>query len=319
MEESHFTPLSFGKYILIGRKSCNININDTRVSSVHCEVGSVKMEDWDMFPACTAYVEDKSSNGTWICRKEGLHSWGAYRKLTKGIKVNFSPGDFILLLPPSVNVLDYCAFSLEADELRNRFGLKHLTVTELTKRTTKDKNSSLLRVGTLKRSSSDTASSGCAVKKLCKEPAMLETCSPDPKLSSPPGAPPTTTCSSMGQYPNLDLNEVAPPPEAPPITTQSSMEQCPNCLNLFPLAELVEHSEVCYSAGVGSALFGDAADEVTATGSTLAGDHITAGPVDSPSGASDLEQCIHCLKDYSVVELVTHVDVCSKRTKPEVL
>ena len=135
-----------------------------------------------MFPACTAYVEDKSSNGTWLCRKEGLHSWGAYRKLTKGIKVNFSPGDFILLLPPSVEPPDYRAFSLESNEMCNQFGLKHLTVAEVKKRTTKNENDRSLEVGRIiKRSFSEdvtVASDVLANKKLCsKEPIKLELCS----------------------------------------------------------------------------------------------------------------------------------------------
>lgn len=298
-EEPHFTPLCFGKCILIGRKSCNISINDIRVSSVHCEVGSVKMEDWDMFPACTAYVEDKSSNGTWLCRKEGLHSWGACRKLSKGIKVNFSPGDFILLLPPSVDAPDYCAFSLESNEMCNQFGLKHLTVTEVKKRATKNESDRSLELGRIKRSfSEDTtvvSDDVLANKKPCiKEPVKLELCSrSDPK--------------------------VAPPPEAPPITSQSSMEQCPNCLNLFPVTELVEHSVTCCSSDIGSALFSEP-DGVVTTGSKPSSADVTAMDLTSASeGVVELEQCIHCLKDFTVIELVTHVNTCSRRTEPMVL
>ena len=296
MEESHFTPLPYGKYILIGRKSCNINVNDIRISSVHCEVGSVKMEGWDMFPSCTAYVEDKSSNGTWMCRKEGLHSWGECRKLTKEMKINFSPGDFILLLPPSVeDVPDYCAFSLEANELSNKFGLKHLTVAELKKRTAKSSNGDLNLVGTVKRSISVGAPKDSTNKKRClEEPVKLEPCGkPDPK--------------------------VAPPPEVPPIKTQSSMEQCPNCLNLFPVEELVTHSEVCCPLEDANALFmisepdGAAISDENSLPSYIAVD--LTGP---PRGGTDLEQCMHCLKDFSVVELVTHVNICSKRIKPSV-
>ena len=298
MEESHFTPLSYGKYILIGRNSCNININDIRISSVHCEVGSVKMEGWDMFPSCTAYAEDKSTNGTWICRKEGLHSWGECRKLTKGMKINFSPGDFILLLPPRgvEDVPDYCAFSLEANELSNQFGLKHLTVTELKKRTAKSTNGSL-NVGSVKRSFSEdnnSISEECTNKKRClKEPVKLEPCSkPDPKI--------------------------APPPEIPPITTQVSMEQCPNCLNLFPVEELVAHSEFCcYPPEVPDALFSEPGGAVTTGSRSLPGDvtSVAVDLTDPPEGDADLEQCMHCLKDFSVIELVTHVNICSKRIK----
>lgn len=294
MEESHFTPLSFGEYISIGRKSCNININDIRISSLHCEVGSVKMEGWDMFPPCTAYVEDKSSNGTWICRKEGLYSWGEYSKLKKGVKINFSPGDFIRLLPPScVDIPDYCAFSLESNELCNQFGLKHLTVTELKKKTAKTKNDSSL-VGTMKRSFSEAAtaiSDGSTNKKVClDETIKLESCS--------------TT------------DVVAPPPK---IKTHSSMEQCPNCLNLFPLSELVEHSELCRLSEVGDALFSEP-DGVIASGSESSVVDVPSFDLTStPGGATDLEQCIHCLKDFSVIELIAHVNVCSKRIKPKVV
>lgn len=298
MEESHFTPLVFGKCILIGRKSCNININDIRISSVHCEVGSVKMEDWDMFPACTAYVEDKSSNGTWLCRKEGLHSWGACKKLTKGMKINFSPGDFILLLPPSVDAPDYCAFSLESNEFCNQFGLQHLTVAELKKRTIKSGDS--LDVGRITRSLSKgvtaVSDDGYSNKKLClKEPVKLESCS------------------------RLDPT-VAPPPKAPLMSTQSSMEQCPNCLNLFPVEELVEHSELCCSSDVDDALFSEPDGVIAGNKCSAVGDVVSAavdftGPSEHHT---DLEQCIHCLKDFSVIELVSHVNICSKRIKPKV-
>ena len=296
MEESHFTQLSYGKYIMIGRRSCNINVNDIRISSVHCEVGSVKMEGWDMFPSCTAYVEDKSSNGTWMCRKEGLHSWGECRKLTKEMKINFSPGDFILLLLPGIeDVPDYCAFSLEANELSNQFGLKHLTVTELKKRTAKISNGSL-NVGTVKRSVSEDTNSiseECTNKKRCfEEPVKLEPCSkPDPKI--------------------------APPPEVPPITTQLSMEQCPNCLNLFPVEDLVAHSESCCPP---DALFSERDGAVTNGNRSLpSGVSLVAVDLTDPlEGGADLEQCMYCLKDFSVVELVTHVNVCSKRIKSSV-
>lgn len=286
MAESHFTPLLFGKYILIGRKSCNISLNDIRISNVHCEVGSVKMESWDMFPPCTAYVEDKSSNGTWMCRKEGLNSWGAYRKLTKGVKINFSPGDIILLLPPSIDAPDYYAFLLEANELCNEFGLKHLTATELKERTTKVKNGSLtLEIVQRSSFSADVTAvtDACVNKKFClAEPVKLESCSkPDLK--------------------------VAPPPEIPPITTQGSWEQCPNCLYLFPLEELVKHSESC--------TLSSEHDKASAGDVTSAAIH---PPSLSAGGTAELEQCMHCLKDFSVIELVTHVNVCPNRIEPMV-
>ena len=92
------------------------------------------------------------------------------------------------------------------------------------------------------------------------------------------------------------------------------MEQCPNCLNLFPVDELVRHSSLCYLSEVGSASFGGS-DGVTATSSSIS---LAANGLANPPEESDLEQCIYCFKDYSVIELVAHVNVCSKRMKPKV-
>ena len=266
----------------IGRRYCDINIDDSRISGVHCEVGSIKMDGWDMFPPCTAYVEDKSTNGTWICRKEGLRSWGECRKLTKGTKISFSPGDFIILLPPDrTDIPNYCMFSLEANEIAGQFGLKHLTVTEFKKRTTKSINGNGLGIGAVKRLSSGAAnavSDGCVGKKLClEEPVKLEPCrTPDRK--------------------------VAPLSDIPPLISQ--LGECPNCLNLFPLEELVTHSESCCER-----------DGAIPTGSkSVAAANFTS----APEGSVDLEQCVHCLKDFSVIELVTHVNVCAKRIKSTV-
>ena len=288
MVDSTFTTLVPGKFILIGRKSCDITINDVRISSVHCEVGSVKMYEWDMFPACTVYVEDKSSNGTWICRKIGLSSWGAYCKLTKGLKMSFSPGDFILLLPPSVSAPDYCAFSLEADETSNVFGLKHLTAADVKIRVDAKADTSLGTVS-IKRTYSrgETSPDGCATKKPC--------------LSSP--LPPAVT-SDKGRS---SKHAVAVPVS---MSTHGSMEQCPICLGLFPVSELVAHSELCCSSEVSLV---DGTDGIDRSSH----DVLLAVP-SSSSGVIELEQCIHCLQDYTVAELVDHVNICPKKSKSTV-
>ena len=297
MEDSHFTQLSYGKSIQIGRRSCDININDVRISGVHCEIGSVKMDGWDTFPPCTAYVEDKSTNGTWICRKEGLRSWGECRKLTKGIKISFSPGDFIILLPPDrTDIPNYYMFSLEANEMAGQFGLKHLTVTEFKKRTTKSINGSGLDIGAVKRLSSaaNAIADGCVGKRLClEEPVKLE---------------PSRT-------PDLKVTLLSDPPI-------SQLGECPKCLDLFPLEELVIHSEsCCCPPPEGDSPLLSEPDGAIVTGST--GSKSVAGSsaanfTGAPEGSVDLEQCVHCLKDFSVIELVTHVNVCAKRMKPTV-
>ena len=280
MADSTFTALAPGKFIVIGRKSSDITVNDIRISSVHCEVGSVKMYGWDMFPACTVYVEDKSSNGTWICRKIGLSSWGAYCKLTKGLKMSLSPGDFILLLPPSVTVPDYCAFSLEADETSNVFGLKHLTAADIKSRVDAKVEGSLVGVVSVKRTYSSPDK--CATKKPCLSP-LLSVVSSEKDSSSKPAA-------------------LAAPVS---MSTHASMEQCPLCLCIFPVSELVAHSQLCCS----SEALVDSTD----------GGHLKDGPPhDSYAGVIELEQCIHCLQDYTVAELVDHVNVCPMKGKSTV-
>jgi len=288
MVDSTFTSLVPGKSISIGRKSCNITINDVRISSMHCEVGSVKMYGWDMFPACTVYVEDKSSNGTWICRKVGLSSWGTYYKLTKGLKMSFSPGDFILLLPPSVPAPDYCAFSLEADETSNVFGLKHLTSVDIKSRLEAKSDTSLETVaGKRTFAGGEMSPDGCTAKKPCLSAPLPSVITSDKGRSSKPAA------------------AVAAPVS---MTTHTSMEQCPICLGLFPVSELVAHSELCCTS------------EVSLVNDTDRGHLDSSHDVSpsSPAGVIELEQCIHCLQDYTVAELVDHVNICPKKVKSTV-
>ena len=293
MVDSAFTSLVPGKSILIGRKSCNITINDVRISSVHCEVGSVKMYGWDMFPACTVYVEDKSSNGTWICRKVGLSSWGTYCKLTKGLKMSFSPGDFILLLPPSVPAPDYCAFSLEADEAANVFGLKHLTAADIKSRLEAKADTSLETVA-VKRTyaGGEVSPDGCTAKKLC--------------LSAPL---PSVVISDKGR----SLEPAAAVAAPISMTTHNSMEQCPICLSLFPVSELVAHSELCCSSEV--LLVDDTNRGQRANGPSH---DVSLAVPSSSAGVIELEQCIHCLQDYTIAELVDHVNICPKKPKSTV-
>jgi len=61
-------------------------------------------------------------------------------------------------------------------------------------------------------------------------------------------------------------------------STRASMEQCPLCLGLFPVSELVAHSELCSSS------------EVLVDGTVVA--HVVTVP-GSSSGEIEFEQCIH--------------------------
>ncbi|KAL5470702.1 hypothetical protein EMCRGX_G028707 [Ephydatia muelleri] len=89
----------------------------------------------------------------------------------------------------------------------------------------------------------------------------------------------------------------ATPPRTPPLLTAPaslrptvSLEQCPKCSALFSLPELIPHWEVCSKKG---------ANKV----------------VCEEDGGDCVEQCIHCLKDYLLSDLLEHVKTCPMKDK----
>ena len=130
-------------------------------------------------------------------------------------------------------------------------------------------------------------------------------------------------------------------------TVDVCMGECPSCSMLFTVCELIDHSEVCRShrndeAGTtcrpepvavlnssryslknysGSAIAASVSESETS--SVVVGKEVKTKE-DSTSvhmGAAvcasgdDLEQCIHCLQDFPVTELIDHVNDCPSKDK----
>ena len=128
-------------------------------------------------------------------------------------------------------------------------------------------------------------------------------------------------------------------------TTEVYMEECPSCSKLFTLCELVDHSKVCRShrndkaetiwgakpvAVIKSSRYSlesysdsaiAASVSVTETSSVVVGKEVKTKE-DSASahmgaavcaGGDDLEQCVYCLQDFPVTELINHVNNCPSK------
>ena len=127
-------------------------------------------------------------------------------------------------------------------------------------------------------------------------------------------------------------------------TTEVCMGECPSCSKLFTVCELVDHSEVCRSHRSDEAGSTSRPEPVTAitsssyslknySGSSIAvgvsvfeassavvekdgkkGDSASAhmGAAVGASGG-DLEQCVYCLQDFPVTELIEHVNSCPRK------
>ena len=128
-------------------------------------------------------------------------------------------------------------------------------------------------------------------------------------------------------------------------TMDVCMEECPNCFKLFTVCELVDHCGVCRShrndktgttiraepvaviksSGYSLESYSDSAIaasvNVTETSSVVVGKEVKTKE-DSASahmgaavcaGGDDLEQCVYCLQDFPVTELINHVNNCPSK------
>ena len=121
-------------------------------------------------------------------------------------------------------------------------------------------------------------------------------------------------------------------------TTEVYMEECPSCSKLFTVRELVDHSEVCKSHRndeAGTTLraepvvvincsrynlnsYSDSAIAVSVTeiSSVVVEKEdctsVLMGAAVCASG-DDLEQCVYCLQDFPVTELIDHVNDCPSK------
>ena len=127
-------------------------------------------------------------------------------------------------------------------------------------------------------------------------------------------------------------------------TTEVCMGECPSCSKLFTVCELVDHSEVCRSHRSDEAGSTSRPEPVTVINSSRyslknnSGSSIATGvSVNETSSAivekdgkkedsasahmgaavgangGDLEQCVYCLQDFPVTELIDHVNSCPKK------
>ena len=128
-------------------------------------------------------------------------------------------------------------------------------------------------------------------------------------------------------------------------TMDVCMEECPNCFKLFTVCELVDHCEVCRSHrndGTGTTIRAEPVAVIKSSGYSLESysDSAIAASVsvteissvvvgkevktkeDSASvhmeaavcaSGDDLEQCVYCLQDFPVTELIGHVNDCPSK------
>ena len=120
-------------------------------------------------------------------------------------------------------------------------------------------------------------------------------------------------------------------------TMEVSVEECPSCLKLFPLCELVEHSEMCRSrkktvreevkarepmdadssSRYNLESYSDLAAAIATSSTVWKMRENKPTSVSSKVGAAtcvgtiaELEQCSYCLKDFPVPELIYHLKNC---------
>jgi len=119
-------------------------------------------------------------------------------------------------------------------------------------------------------------------------------------------------------------------------TVEVSVEECPSCLKLFPLCELVEHSEMCRSrkkivreevkapepmdadsSRYNLESYSDFATAIATSSTVWKMREKKPTSVSSKVGAAtcvgttaELEQCSYCPKDFPVPELIYHVKNC---------
>ena len=127
-------------------------------------------------------------------------------------------------------------------------------------------------------------------------------------------------------------------------TKEEYMEECPSCTKFFPVSELVDHCKVCrphrndeagtilraepvavissnrYSLESYSDSAIVASASVTGTSSVVVGNEVktkdsASAHMGAAVGASgdDLEQCVYCLHDFPVTELIEHVNDCPSK------
>ena len=131
------------------------------------------------------------------------------------------------------------------------------------------------------------------------------------------------------------------------LSREVSLEQCPICFKLMPLTELITHSATCRltsAASHPSSLRPPTADlsdteengvvckrakytleafeksssssavaerEGGATGFTSRKEEVCKEGRRPPDGVDELEQCVHCLKEFPISEIVRHATSCS--------
>ena len=134
----------------------------------------------------------------------------------------------------------------------------------------------------------------------------------------------------------IDVDSI-PTPRPPALLSNESQDECPMCRRLFPISVLPVHCDACMDSGDDVIIVGDndrgetdgkrplrkpyLAKTLSTTGRGVnvnenpAALHPNkAGPGGDIDDVVELEQCIYCLKDFPVSELVAHVSTCACHT-----
>ena len=127
------------------------------------------------------------------------------------------------------------------------------------------------------------------------------------------------------------------------LSRDVSLEQCPFCFKLMPLTELITHSATCRltsAAPATSSIRPSVADlsdteedgvvrkrakytleafekSLKSSSSASVGDAVAEEKEGRkpPDGVDELEQCVHCLKEFPISEIVRHATSCSAAAK----
>lgn len=332
--------LSVGKVFRIGRKnSCNLVIPSPLISAVHC---TLKVTD-DPFSSASARVTlcDKSRNGTWVREKHK----SVARKAPKQLPFEIFPGDVIMLLAPGHEQTSFYKYMLVADS-GVQYRLQQLDPKGSDKKGRKRiledseapgmvKKMLVEAEGTAKASAANTdvkeEIGRCPIcrdlfpvtslpihcpacqRSGVKKPAITTTTSSpeSPALSNEVGECPK--CRKM--FPVLELiahcegctgGEAAAPSSPPHLESVGSFEECPNCSALVLVVDMFKHSAVCNKRF-------DGETEVDSVKKSL--EIRMTKAVKAPEDMLELEQCMFCLNDFPLCEIVEHYSICESAKK----
>ena len=320
-------PLPVGTEVKIGRKpSCEVVIRSPHISNVHCIVNSTLEITTKEAAVVKTSVLDCSRNGTWIgtCRHSGVPGSAEATRLSKETPSQLDIGDVIYLLAPGHR--DSANFRLELTSAGEAHSLLHHgrnlgSKSQSVKRKSdghllETSEAKFPRVHSAGSHSRSVVLSGLEVSpsspKVNKEPHFVSDgfaeekgeeeengCCPNCSALIPVTILPDHYSKCLEYMCNKEKLPTNGHKRKETREGRSShmMEYCPNCLELFPVAELVAHSTDCPAIPLASASH-------TEVSLPLAGPH----PLELED--DDHGDCPTCSRTFPIGELVEHCQEC---------